>query len=773
MKTIKYLLLLVFVSSTLKIYPQDFWQQTNGPTGGIINLAITNSQGHIFISRTDINGDNVSTLTFGTDKLYRSTDDGVTWSLLNNGLENQYIKKIVFNSQGHIFIYTNGIFRSTDNGDTWIQINNGLPTNQFYIDDLIICSSGELLTKGYDGVMFRSSNNGDNWIQVNIGFISSISISPIGELFAGGIGQIYHSTDNGNSWSANSNGIDPSLYISSISFDLNGIIYGSATSGDMGSGTLYRSTNNGGSWTIINNGLPSFLASDKIIVNKNNSLFVPIFLSGEVGFVYRSTDNGDNWLTTPMQTSLSDWNDNLVANSNGDIFCPDKSRGIFRSTDEGANWVAINNGLDLKSANSLHIADNNKLYASTNAGIFSSTNNGDNWTNINDDLIHSTINKIFSGNNNAIFAGNFFGGLYRSDDKGTNWVAINNGLNIYGFTDGHINDITENSAGYLFASAGYWESEVYRSSDSGENWEQSLGFSQTGSSFIRPLAVNSSGDIYAGTYSKLMHSEDNGVNWTAINLPFAYEVAAVAVNPYGHIFVAAYTQGVYRSTDDGANWSLIGFQNNWLKVLEINSNGSIFAGTDVGLFRSSDNGNNWTQITNFQVRDVTFDQNGFIYVSSDKVYRSTNNGDDWTEISTGLPDAYINSLAVDADGYVFAGTLNNGVYRSNQSTISVEKNNFVADNFSLEQNYPNPFNPSTTIRFAIPAVIASGAKQSELVTLKVYDILGTEVATLVNEQKAAGTYEVKFDATGLSSGIYFYKLQAGSLVETKKMILLR
>jgi sugar lactone lactonase YvrE len=102
-----------------------------------------------------------------------------------------------------------------------------------------------------------------------------------------------------------------------------------------------------------------------------------------------------------------------------------------------------------------------------------------------------------------------------------------------------------------------------------------------------------------------------------------------------------------------------------------------------------------------------------------------------------------------------------------------EESNFVADDFSLEQNYPNPFNPSTSIRYTISPVIASGAKQSQLVTLKVFDILGNEVATLVNEEKSAGNYEVDFDATGLSSGIYFYKLSAGSLVETKKMILLK
>ncbi|MCH7964551.1 MAG: lamin tail domain-containing protein [Bacteroidetes bacterium] len=85
--------------------------------------------------------------------------------------------------------------------------------------------------------------------------------------------------------------------------------------------------------------------------------------------------------------------------------------------------------------------------------------------------------------------------------------------------------------------------------------------------------------------------------------------------------------------------------------------------------------------------------------------------------------------------------------------------------FELSQNFPNPFNPSTKINYQIPKL--------SLVTLKVYDVLGNEVATLVNEEKSAGNYEVEFNATTLPSGIYFYKLQAGSFVETKKMVLMK
>ena len=114
---------------------------------------------------------------------------------------------------------------------------------------------------------------------------------------------------------------------------------------------------------------------------------------------------------------------------------------------------------------------------------------------------------------------------------------------------------------------------------------------------------------------------------------------------------------------------------------------------------------------------------------------------------------------------------NSGIIQTDGATwsisgaVGVEDEDQIPTQYSLSQNYPNPFNPSTTIHFSVPS--------SEFVTLKVFDVLGNEVATLVNEEKLAGTYEINFNADGLSSGIYFYKLHAGSFVETKKMILIR
>jgi hypothetical protein len=119
----------------------------------------------------------------------------------------------------------------------------------------------------------------------------------------------------------------------------------------------------------------------------------------------------------------------------------------------------------------------------------------------------------------------------------------------------------------------------------------------------------------------------------------------------------------------------------------------------------------------------------------------------------------INSMIFDPDNFIL---------KNLNVTVNVEDENVLPDKFSLEQNYPNPFNPSTKIQYAV------GNRQ--FVQLKVYDILGNEVATLVNKEKEPGYYEVDFNVgqtISLSSGVYFYRLQAGDFVETKKMILLR
>jgi hypothetical protein len=117
---------------------------------------------------------------------------------------------------------------------------------------------------------------------------------------------------------------------------------------------------------------------------------------------------------------------------------------------------------------------------------------------------------------------------------------------------------------------------------------------------------------------------------------------------------------------------------------------------------------------------------------------------------------------------LFAGIGSDGAWIRPISEMITSVEEFSADlptYFGLDQNYPNPFNPSTTIRFELP--------RASLVNLTVFDILGRQVSRLVNERRNAGVYEVKFDGSNLASGVYFYRLQAGNFVQSKRFLLLK
>jgi flagellar hook assembly protein FlgD len=195
-----------------------------------------------------------------------------------------------------------------------------------------------------------------------------------------------------------------------------------------------------------------------------------------------------------------------------------------------------------------------------------------------------------------------------------------------------------------------------------------------------------------------------------------------------------------KTTNAGVNWfeQTIGTTNIIFNSISFTNvdNGTIVGDGGI-ILNTTDGGNTWIQqnsITTYDFNKVCFTnpENGFVI------------GENGTIISTSQP-----------------------------GVVPVEQGNEVEltpKDFSLSQNYPNPFNPSTKIKFEIPG---QARNDNVVVTLIVYDILGREVATLVNEEKPAGEYEVEFDGNRLPSGIYFYQLKAGQFSETRKMILLR
>ena len=145
-------------------------------------------------------------------------------------------------------------------------------------------------------------------------------------------------------------------------------------------------------------------------------------------------------------------------------------------------------------------------------------------------------------------------------------------------------------------------------------------------------------------------------------------------------------------------------------------------------------------------------------------------GENWevyTQNNSPLLSNYIRDLEEDFNGNIWIGLDDAGISIYNRNGISsvLPETNSIPFSYKLLQNYPNPFNPTTTIKYNLP--------DDSQVQIKVFDILGRQVVDLVNEAKVAGVYEINFDASSLASGIYLYRIQAGSFVDTKKMILLK
>ena len=370
--------------------------------------------------------------------------------------------------------------------------------------------------------------------------------------------------------------------------------------------------------------------------------------------------------------------------------------------------------------------------------------------------------------------------IYRSTDNGTSWTAADSGL-----TDPWVLAIAVSGTN-LFAGTSH--SGVFRSSDDGASWtpvNQGLPtYRHLDTDYVRGvfcIAVNGT-NILAGTvYSGVYLSRDNGSSWTPAGLPnyFILDLAASGSDLFAATMTVDGPTGVYLSTDSGTTWSAVnsGLTNLYVEKLAT-SGKNLFAGTSayygpVGLFVSTNNGRSWTFVDSTSglpswgvTAIAVSDTNLFVANADTGVYLSSNSGSSWTAVNSGLTYSSILAFAV-GDTNLFGGTDNDHVWKrplAAMLTTSVQPlRGEPPQAFSLHQNYPNPFNPSTAIRYGLP--------NRSRVSLTVFNTLGQQVALLQNGEQEAGYHEVKFDGTNLSSGVYFYRIQAGMYVETKKLIL--
>ena len=284
--------------------------------------------------------------------------------------------------------------------------------------------------------------------------------------------------------------------------------------------------------------------------------------------------------------------------------------------------------------------------------------------------------------------------------------------------------------------------------------------------------------IFAGCSSPLSgiyKTTNNGDNWFVTDTSLFSNVYCFA-NLGQYLFVAA-TGGIYRTSNEGVNWIHLSSElDAGFTTCMVVSGNKIFASgsfgsANGGLYVSNDFGINWVKLQN-QIDCVSIYNNTIFSAFGSVVNVSTNNGLNWINWSEGN-NGSTNSIFIFNEMAFLGGCTVCGppsipvLWRRPLSELTkiMKSVNNIPDKFSLLQNYPNPFNPSTNIRYDIP--------KNGFVKLVVFDILGREIETLVNEKQNAGTYEVTFNGSNLSSGIYFYTLSAGDYKETKKLVLLK
>jgi len=469
-----------------------------------------------------------------------------------------------------------------------------------------------------------------------------------------------------------------------------------------------------------------------------------------------------------MWSICKDYAGNIYAGTTG------TSRGIFKSTDGGETWT---NMFSTGASNYLNIdcdSLNNVYVANVSNGLIYSTDGGQTFVTIPSGTFGgNSVNSVACGKNGHIFVGATNGGVWRSTDFGATFTNTA----LLGMTIVEI-AVDKFNADRIYAGASSTTATgFFISTDGGLTFGASTNpfriweILQTASNVIYTVSTNSPYPFDKST--------DGGLTWTTMSNQAAAKRGAT-LDLVEDIYISG-NGGVFKSTDGGAtfiNHNLTFSSNKILtydyKVMVCvtgSTNGGVWIYTDSllipvelsGFTAIAKNGNvelHWTTATETNNMGFEIERKSsaeeFIKIGFVPGHGTTSETQNY-EYTDDIGDLQSTSFSyrlkqVDYDGsYEYS------------DVISVVITSPVS--YDIQQNFPNPFNPATTISYSLPIKAQVG--------LVIYNALGESVIQLVNEEKEAGNYSVKFEATNLPSGIYFYKLQAGSFTETKKMVLMK
>ena len=699
----------------------------------------------------------------------KSTDAGATWTLLTNFAAPNaqfgfnYITKIIVRPDNHNVVYAamlGGVWKSTDAGASWAKLNTNTQVSVRCTDLVADPTNADVMYAAFgffstDGI-YKTTNGGTSWLLMNGGFPPrtdnyvriSLAIAPSNPqiLYACIADSQYYThsiqktTNGGTSWAAVTKPTDPVGGGSHLGGQgwYNNVIAIHPTNPNIvlsGGINMFKSTDGGATWTMKTNWYPAAGYKD-MHADQHAIVFDPANASvvyfGNDGGMYKSTDAGENYSMINNHLATTQLYSGSVHPTAAVYLAGTQDNGTLRSGILPAWSVAI--GGDGGSV-AIDFATPTTMYTEyVYLAIQRSTNGGSSWIRTMTGIPVSGGSQSNGTSDRCLFIAPF------TMDPSTSTTLVAGTFRLWRTTN----------------SGGAWSPISTSVPNNGDLTGDGDGGNQVGSggSAISAISVakSSSATIYVGTSgsataaARIMVTTNTGTSWTNVTtapLPDRY-VTSVAIDPTNSSRAFAGYSGynsatpaapghVFLTTNRGTSWTnasgtLPDLPVNAL-LIDPNNMSHLLAGTDLGVFET------------------------------------TNSGAIWTQQNNGMANVSVMDLDVNTAGYVFASTHGRGMYKSDFPVAVIEEPAPLPGAFSLEQNYPNPFNPKTDIKFQI----VSGG----FVTIKVYDVAGREITTLVSGKLEPGTYKTSWDAGGAASGVYYYRMQSGSATEVKKMLLVK
>lgn len=755
--------------------------------------------------------------------IFKSTNGGVSWIPKTDFIQSLSIGDMTIDPNNNNIIYCGtgeantsgdsypgfGLLKSTDYGETWFQ--SGLTETQ-HISKVVVhplnsnliyvASAGGLYSKDDNRGVYKSTDAGINWTKV------------------------FYMND---STSAIDLAVDPSdtnrIY-AAMWERLRGASFRKVAGFSSG---LFMSNDGGDNWNRLSSGLPAANAKTgriSVAVSPSNPNYVyTLFKASGSNYgsdnsfsaFYRSTNKGISW-TQMSASSLSSefsnfgWYFGLIAvdplNHNkvyvGDI-------DLFVSSDGGNNWINLTNSYSVSFAQQhpdqhpiwIHPTLPSKIYLGNDGGLFTSSNGGASWVKSYD----LPISQFYAATVDYLNPQKVLGGTQDNGTLATLEGSLNNWDEIWGGDGFHC------AVDYTNSNIVYAESQwgaIVKSTNGGSNFSSiGLGLDLSRTNWSSPFIMDPKDPevLYFGSF-KLHRTTNAGGVWGAISGDLTRGpngrqgtitaiAAAVAQDTSKRIFyVGTDDAKLSVSTDRGATWNdrTGTLPNRYITdVVADHRNPATAYVTLSGynldlsnphIFRTTDFGVTWIDISGnlpdvpLNAVIIDYDHDSVLYVGGDLgVYYTTNLGVNWNLLGGNLPNSPVADLMYhQPTKHLFAATHGRSIFKRDISNIlsGVKEEKTLPQNFILHQNYPNPFNPSTVISFDL--------NEEGYVSLKIFDILGREVATLIdNEFKTVGKHQVQLNINDelttrnyeLNTNIYFYSLTVDNKTATKKLVIIK